>query len=106
LFAAHGFDPHDIFVERDARYFDFGPGRTAREQIRATLEANSGIKAQEARLRDAFRSWWIAYEPRLRDLPQTGRLMQLRAELLDSFGQALAPVGLWSWRRARAGAGR
>jgi type I restriction enzyme M protein len=81
-------------VERDARYFDFGPDFTEREQIKATVEQNNGIKAQEARLHDAFCAWWAAHEPRLRHLPQTGRLMQLRAELLDSFGQALTPVGL------------
>jgi type I restriction enzyme M protein len=94
LFATHGFDPAAVFVPRDEQYLDFSQGITARGQIKPLLEADPGIRAQEARLTAAFRLWWEAQEPRLRDLPTTQHLMNLRTSLLLSFAQALSPVGL------------
>lgn len=94
LFAAHGLDPHDVFVQRDGQYLDFSPAFVERAQIKVALEADAGMLAQEARLRDAFGAWWEMHEPFLCELPRTGRLMALRAELLDFFAQALAPEGL------------
>ncbi len=94
LFAAHGFDPRAVFVERDAQYLDFAPAITSRSQIKPLLEDDAGIQARETELVAAFRAWWEAQEPRLCDLPTTQHLMNLRASLLLSFAQALAPVGL------------
>jgi type I restriction enzyme M protein len=94
LFAAHGFDPDAVLAPRDERYLDFAPAITARSQIKPLLEADPGIQSQEARLAAAFRAWWEAQEPRLRELPTTQHLMNLRTSLLLSFAQALAPVGL------------
>ncbi len=94
LFAAHGFNPRAVFVERDAQYLDFAPTLTSRSQIKPLLEADPGIRAREAELTAAFRLWWEAQEPRLGDLPTTRHLMYLRTSLLLSFAQALAPVGL------------
>jgi type I restriction enzyme M protein len=94
LFAAHGFDPRAVFVERDAQYLDFAPAITSRSQIKPLLEADPGIRAREAELAAAFRLWWEAQEPRLCDLPRAQSLMSLRTSLLLSFAQALAPVGL------------
>ncbi len=94
LLAAHGLDPQAVFVERDAATFDFVPALTTRGQIKARVESDPGVRAQEARLQGAFAAWWQAHEGRLRELPQTGDLMPVRAEFLRSFTTALGAVGL------------
>src|SRR5690606_14549258 len=35
LFQVHGLDPLDLFVERDAKYFDFKPELTRRQDLRS-----------------------------------------------------------------------
>lgn len=92
LFAAHGFDPTTIFVEREARYFDFAPSITERAQIKTIVENNSGVKEQEARLLSAFAAWWQAHERRLVELPTRRDVMGVRAELLETFQDALVPI--------------
>ncbi len=94
LLAAHGLNPLDLLVERDAAYFDFAPPIAERRQISAAIAANAGVEAQEARLRDAFATWWQAREGRLLGLPVTKDLSAVRAELLESFAAALTPIGL------------
>ncbi|NTU81621.1 MAG: SAM-dependent DNA methyltransferase [Chloroflexales bacterium] len=94
LFAAHGLNPRDLLVERDARYLDFAPSLEVRGQLGPAIAENAGVREQEGLLRDAFRAWWEAHSPLLRALPATKALMTLRAELLASFGAALADVGL------------
>ena len=94
LFDAHGFDPASVFVERDANYHDFVPALTDRAAIRAAVEENPGVLEREACVDEAFASWWEAYEPRLAALPETRDLMDVRAELLESFAQAIVPVGV------------
>jgi type I restriction enzyme M protein len=94
LFEAHGFDPCSIFVERDARYLDFAPTLTERRHIKSAIESNPDVLAQEALLREKFDNWWTAHEARLIKLPETRDLMTVRAEFLDSFAEALAPIGL------------
>jgi type I restriction enzyme M protein len=94
LFDAHGFDPSALFVERDARYFDFRPDLTGVADLKAHVEQHAGLLAQEARFKAAFAAWWTAHSGRISQLPQTKALMALRADLLASFEQALVPVGL------------
>ena len=94
LFAAHGFDPARLLVERDARYFDFKPELTDNGDLKARIEGDAGVKAREQALAAAFDSWWDAHRGRIVALPETNGLMTLRAELLASFGQALVPVNL------------
>jgi type I restriction enzyme M protein len=119
LFAAHGFDPSAVFIARDLTpqppsrqgkgetdspprngegqgkgYYDFIPSLTKRGQIKTAIESNPGVKAQEARLREAFTAWWQAHEQALLNLPQTRNPMAVRAELLTTFAEALRPVGL------------
>ena len=94
LFAAHGFDPAALFVDRDEHYVDFSPAVTDRAALRTLVESDAGVLAQEGRLRDAFASWWQAHEPRLLKLPDTRDLMPARAEMLAYFAAALTPVGL------------
>jgi type I restriction enzyme M protein len=94
LFAAHGFDPCAVFVDRDERYVDFAPSLTDRRQINTAVETNPDLQAQEALLCEAFEEWWASHVPRLIALPETRDLMTVRAEFLSSFAQALGPVGL------------
>ncbi len=94
LFAAHGFDPMTVFVERDAKYYDFAPDIKDPAELRQRVETADGVKRQETRMRSAFDKWWRKCEPRLAGLPQTKDLMNVRAELLESFGRAILPIGL------------
>lgn len=92
--AALGLDPCSLFVERDEGYYDFRLEIASRADIRRIVESDAGVQAQEARLREAFDGWWQAHAPRIAALPQEGAVMALRQELLGSFAEALAPVGL------------
>lgn len=94
LFDAHGFDPSSVFVERNEHYFDFAPNLAERVAIGAAVEEHTGVLEREARLSEAFASWWEAREPRLAALPETKNVMDVRAELLASFADALVPIGV------------
>jgi type I restriction enzyme M protein len=93
LFAAHGVDPAIFFVDRHADYLDFTPSLTCRNQIRATLEADAGLQAQERQLHERFGKWWDAQLGTLRAMPGCKNLMQMRAALIESFVRALAGGG-------------
>jgi type I restriction enzyme M protein len=94
LFAAHGVEGSTFFVERDACYLDFAPALTDRSRIKAVLEADAGLQAQEAKLRERFARWWNGRIASMRALPGNANLMKERSALLDSFEAALRPVGL------------
>jgi type I restriction enzyme M protein len=94
LFAAHGFDPMHLLVEKDARYFDFRPELSGSGDIKARVEEDAGVKGKEKALADAFDAWWDKQRARIAALPQTGALMALRTDLLASFAEALVPLGL------------
>ncbi|RFU41381.1 SAM-dependent DNA methyltransferase [Actinomadura logoneensis] len=88
-FAAYGIDVTTLFAERDAEYNDFPADgwETAVERIPDLA------RPAENRLREAFDRWWDSHGKRLRELPETRRIMETRAELLDSFVAELEPVG-------------
>jgi len=98
LFAAHGLDPHDLFVERDAQYFDFRDELSRRADLKPGIEGNAGLQAREAALREAFESWWHGHSPRIialaGKLDNSAALVELRGELLASFSQTLEGIGL------------
>jgi type I restriction enzyme M protein len=94
LFAAHGFDPMTVFVERDARYLDFRPDLAAKGEIKIRIEADPAIQAKEALVIAAFSAWWDRQRERLVRLPQTSDLMAVRTDFLTTFVEALVPVGL------------
>ncbi|MCP6698098.1 N-6 DNA methylase [Pseudomonas donghuensis] len=98
LFAAHGLDPHDLFVACDAHYFDFVDELTRRADIKPVIEGNAGMQAKEAALREAFERWWHEHSPRITalagKLDNNAELVNLREELLTSFSQMLEGVGL------------
>ncbi|MEM9594076.1 MAG: class I SAM-dependent DNA methyltransferase [Acidobacteriota bacterium] len=94
LFDAQGFDPRHLLVERDADYFDFAPDLDAKADLQTRIEGDGGVEARERALASAVDGWWTAARSGLIHLPRTKALMELRAELLASFEEALRPVGL------------
>lgn len=94
LFAAHGLNPRDLLVDRDAKYYDFAPALTKRQDIKQAIEANPGLNAREGALRDAFEQWWRAHGPRIVQLHGATSVVGTREDLLTSFAAALAPIGL------------
>lgn len=96
LFAAVGFDPWLAFVPRPttAVYLDFVAGLTERAAIRPLVESDPGVQAHTQALRDALAAWWTARAPYLADLPARRNLNAVRREFLDSFVDALLPLGV------------
>jgi type I restriction enzyme M protein len=96
LFNALAFDLTHAFTARtnDATYFDFVPALADRSAIRTLLENDAGVQARAQALRDALEAWWDAHAARLADLPTRRDLNAVRAEFLDSFVAALAPLGV------------
>lgn len=97
-FAAHGLDPNELFVARDAQYFDFRNELSRRVDLKPAIEGNAGLQAREAALRDAFETWWHLHSPRITalagKLDNSAALVELRGELLNSFSQTLEGIGL------------
>ena len=94
LFTAHGLDPQALLAVRDDRYFDFGPAIQARSDLKAAVEAHSGLQAKEKSLQALFDGWWATNLPLLVAVPGSTQLMTLRGRLLASFSEALEPHGL------------
>ena len=94
LFAAHGFNPVHVFIERAADYYDFSNAVASKADLQALVTADSGVVAREGELTDAFHEWWAANAKFIVELPETKALMATRSTLLDSFVSALTPVGI------------
>lgn len=94
LLASHGVKLDTLFVDRDAKYYDFTPAITDRAAIRKVVEEDPGVAMKEKQLRDAFAQWWEAHRGNLERLPGNNNVMKVRAEYLTSFEEALVPVGL------------
>ncbi|HWV56410.1 MAG TPA: class I SAM-dependent DNA methyltransferase, partial [Longimicrobiales bacterium] len=93
-FAAHGFDPAAIFSERDERYLDFRPELAERADLRRVVENDSGVVAQERRLREAFDSWWAEQSALIAALPHEPAVMTVREAFLRTFSETMTPVGV------------
>jgi type I restriction enzyme M protein len=93
LFAAHGFTPKAVLVDRDDAYHNFAPG-VDRATLAALVNDHDGIRAREAELAAAQDAWWQEHRRLLVELPSTKRLMAARAELIDSYTTTLLPIGL------------
>jgi type I restriction enzyme M protein len=94
LFAACGLNPAHLLTERDANYFDFAPAITERSHLRTLIEQDEDVDAKRIKLEDAVTSWWSAQADGIEGLTSGTQLMQLRANLLDSFRQTVHPLGL------------
>lgn len=98
LFSAHGLNPMDLLMERDAKYFDFTTSLDKRQAIKASIEGNAGLAAKETAIRTAFEKWWQTHRARITALSgkmdNAASLMALRNDLLASFSQSLDAIGL------------
>ena len=94
LFAAHGFEPARLLVERNASYYDFKPELNDIGDLKGHIEGDPGVRGREGDLNAAFDRWWETEKHLVVELPDTKALMSLRAALLVSFEAALVPVGL------------
>lgn len=98
LFSAHGLNPMDLLVERDAKYFNFAPALDKRQALKPTIESNAALVAKEADIRAAFEQWWKAHSARITALSgqmdNAASLVALRNDLLASFSQSLEAIGL------------
>jgi type I restriction enzyme M protein len=89
-FAACGIDIFSLFTERDRGYCDFPPAgwRSIVDQIPALTTP------KEAELHEAFDDWWNRHVKHIVELPDTKRIMETRADLLDSFVTTLEQLGM------------
>lgn len=98
LFAAHGLDPMDLFVERDAKYVDFKPELAKRQDLKPAIENNASLLAKETAIRAAFERWWHQHSARITALAgqmdNAASLVALRTDLLASFSESLEAVGM------------
>lgn len=88
-FQAYGVDVHSLFLERDADYYDFPADGWQSAANRIPELAASA----EAHALGAFDEWWSRHSKRLNELPDTRKIMDTRAELLESFVAELEPLG-------------
>ncbi len=89
-FAAYGIVAGELFAERDADYYDFPV--EGHEAMAACISELAVPRERE--LADAYDTWWAKHECRVIELPETKRLTNTRAELLETFTEDLQPVGV------------
>ena len=98
LFAAHGLDPMDLFVARDAKYVDFRPELAKRQDLKPAIETNAGLVAKETAIRETFEQWWQAHGVRITtlagQLDNAASLVAMRNDLLASFSDSLEAIGM------------
>lgn len=94
VFAAHGLDPRHLLEDRGDGYFDFADAVGSRPELKRFVEGDEGVAAKERTLGDAVDTWWREHQTGVSDLGKGHQLMQLRADLLSSFQDAVRPVGL------------
>jgi type I restriction enzyme M protein len=98
LFKAHGLNPLDLLVGRDAKYLDFRSELTRRQDLKPAIEGNPGLVAKEAAIRSAFEQWWQQHSARITALAgqmdNASSLVALRNDLLASFSESLEAIGM------------
>ena len=99
LFDAHGLNLDSVLTHSSegnghGDYYAFRDDLERRGDIKAAIEADAGLQGQEEALFEAFEAWWDANQERIVALPDGEEVMDVRAEFLDSFEDALRPVGL------------
>jgi type I restriction enzyme M protein len=96
-FDAHGLDIERIFTELDERYYQFrddlnGSSGKDERDFKELVENDPGVQAKEKALNSALSGWWSAHAGHIAKLPESQDIMNLRAELLRTFEDALAPI--------------
>ncbi|WP_435105347.1 N-6 DNA methylase [Nocardiopsis synnemataformans] len=98
-FARIGFSSDGTLVPRPERadgehgpYRDFAEGLT-RADLAAQVGGDPGVHARREELFKALDGWWERQGGLVTALPETKHLMKVRRELINSFVEALEPVG-------------
>ncbi|MBB5495654.1 type I restriction enzyme M protein [Nocardiopsis metallicus] len=98
-FARIGFSADRTLIPRsqgaDAEhgpYRDFAEGLT-RADLAAQVSGDTGVQAKREELIKALDEWWERQGELVVALPETKHLMKVRRELINSFVEALEPVG-------------
>ncbi len=75
-------------------YFAFRDEIDSRSALKPTVEQNPSVLQKERDIYTALDTWWNDHSSKLVDLPQRKDITSVRADYLDTFGEALEPVGL------------
>jgi len=94
LLEAHGLAMESLFTDRDDTLYDFIPALDDRGKIRTVIESDAGVLAKEDEMWDVFSDWWEKHEGHIAGLHHQKALRGIRGELIDSFTDALVPVGI------------
>jgi type I restriction enzyme M protein len=89
LFETHGLDPNRLLVPRDDAYVGFADDIEVRSQIKAFVEADSGVIAAESAVIGCIDVWWNAEQPRFDKLQSVADLVELRREFMSTFHAAV-----------------
>ncbi len=94
LFSAHGLDPRHLLTDVGDGYCDFVAAAHARLDLKRLVGTDEGVLAKEQTLGAAVDTWWRVHQIEISQLAKGQRLMQLRADFLSSFQDAVRPVEL------------
>jgi type I restriction enzyme M protein len=96
LFEALHFDPTSAFASRNnhSTYVDFGPGLGERTAIRPLVENDLQLQRHSQVSQVTLGSWWAAHAARIAELPTRRDLNAVRSEVLNTFVDALLPLGI------------
>jgi type I restriction enzyme M protein len=94
LFTAHGFDPAHLLTDEGDGYFAFPEICSSRSDLVDCIADDAGLSDKEAALRHSVDTWWEGRSGGIAGLETSQRVMQLRADLLSSFEDAVRPIGL------------
>lgn len=93
-FTAHGVNIDTLLLARDEQYFDFRPDIKDKAGLKRCIEENSDLIDRETAVRNALSRWWEEHVRVLEALPETKRVINVRAVLLVDFETAFTPIGL------------
>jgi len=113
-----GIAPELVFVERDARYYDFKPALTSQDALRQAIEAEPRVQGTLAAMRERLSAWWQTAQDDFAQLAKTSpeqteanggfakesaaayltlrgeQLPAVRQTLIESLKQQLTPPGV------------
>lgn len=89
-----GLAPEDVFIERDADYYDFRPEIKTKADIRPLIENHPNVKDRQAELEARLESWWCDAAKAIGNFPGQNHLAEFRRHFQNTLLQALLPVGV------------
>jgi type I restriction enzyme M protein len=92
LFRDHGLNITRLLIEKNADYLDFASHIESKRQLKELIEADSGVIAAEAEVKEAIEVWWQQEHKHLDKLKTAGDLAELRRGFIDTFADALRHI--------------